>query len=190
MPLITCVINLTRVIDVLYKGKDHFTYVGEELKGLIKSLFIDPLSALLGLHDAWEIFKKGYKEIENEGLLSAAQKRDVHKARKEHQSAFTLIIYQCLDDVESEKVANQPLPKMHVRFFYIHLKALRRDENLELSEVMVPSVVEGEEKEGKTYKSRKKIRTKILMYYGCNHYREQTSNMLHDSAMCNRTSYS
>ncbi|KAI3678475.1 hypothetical protein L6452_37769 [Arctium lappa] len=44
IPLITCVINLTRVIDVLYKGKDHFTYVGEELKGHIKSLFVDAMS--------------------------------------------------------------------------------------------------------------------------------------------------
>ncbi|KAJ9565412.1 hypothetical protein OSB04_001378 [Centaurea solstitialis] len=40
MPLITCVINLARVIDVIYQDKDHFTYVGEEMKSHIRSLFV------------------------------------------------------------------------------------------------------------------------------------------------------
>lgn len=36
----TCMINLTRVIDVLYKHKDHFTDVSEELKDHIRSIFV------------------------------------------------------------------------------------------------------------------------------------------------------
>ncbi|KAK1437051.1 hypothetical protein QVD17_02836 [Tagetes erecta] len=44
MPLITRVINLARVMDVLYKRKDSFTHVGEELIGHIKSLVIHSMS--------------------------------------------------------------------------------------------------------------------------------------------------
>lgn len=40
MPLIIRVINLARVMDVLYKTKDGFTHVGEEVIGHIKSLLI------------------------------------------------------------------------------------------------------------------------------------------------------
>nr|XP_043635533.1 beta-caryophyllene synthase-like [Erigeron canadensis] len=40
MPIIIRVINLTRVMDVLYKTKDSFTNVGEELINHIKSLLI------------------------------------------------------------------------------------------------------------------------------------------------------
>ncbi|KAI3706246.1 hypothetical protein L6452_23857 [Arctium lappa] len=44
MPLIMRVINLTRVMDVLYKNKDNFTHVGEEVIGHIKSLLVHDIS--------------------------------------------------------------------------------------------------------------------------------------------------
>nr|BAN81914.1 beta-caryophyllene synthase [Artemisia absinthium] len=43
MPLMMRVINLARVMDVLYKNKDGFTNVGEELKDHIKSLLVHPI---------------------------------------------------------------------------------------------------------------------------------------------------
>nr|UNI81645.1 terpene synthase 2 [Stevia rebaudiana] len=44
MPLVIRVINLARVMDVLYKRKDNFTHVGEELIGHIKSLIIHDMN--------------------------------------------------------------------------------------------------------------------------------------------------
>nr|KAJ0198711.1 hypothetical protein LSAT_V11C600320860 [Lactuca sativa] len=44
MPLLTRVINLARVINVLYENKNHFTNVGEELIEIIKSLFVHDMS--------------------------------------------------------------------------------------------------------------------------------------------------
>lgn len=44
MTLIMRVINLARVMDVLYKYKDSFTHVGEELINHIKSLLVHPIS--------------------------------------------------------------------------------------------------------------------------------------------------
>ncbi|KAL8250840.1 hypothetical protein R6Q59_034533 [Mikania micrantha] len=41
MPVIMRVINLARAMDVLYKDKDHFTHVDEELINHIKSLVLD-----------------------------------------------------------------------------------------------------------------------------------------------------
>ncbi|KAL7618016.1 hypothetical protein Lser_V15G00172 [Lactuca serriola] len=43
MHVIMRVINLARVMDVLYKNKDHFTHVGEELISHIKSLVVDAI---------------------------------------------------------------------------------------------------------------------------------------------------
>nr|QJB23281.1 sesquiterpene synthase 1 [Atractylodes lancea] len=43
MPVIMRVINLARAMDVLYKNKDHFTHVGEELINHIKSLVVDAI---------------------------------------------------------------------------------------------------------------------------------------------------
>lgn len=40
-PIVMRVINLARAMDVLYKNKDHYTHVGEELINHIKSLVID-----------------------------------------------------------------------------------------------------------------------------------------------------
>ncbi|KAK9066882.1 hypothetical protein SSX86_014205 [Deinandra increscens subsp. villosa] len=43
MPIIMRVINLARAMDVLYKNKDHFKYVSEELINHIKSLVVDAI---------------------------------------------------------------------------------------------------------------------------------------------------
>nr|GEU74204.1 beta-caryophyllene synthase-like [Tanacetum cinerariifolium] len=43
MPIIMRVINLTRVMDVLYKHKDSFTHVREEVIDHIKSLLVRPI---------------------------------------------------------------------------------------------------------------------------------------------------
>ncbi|KAM0001680.1 putative alpha-isocomene synthase [Helianthus debilis subsp. tardiflorus] len=40
-PVIMLVLNLARAMDVLYKNKDHFTHVGEELINHINSLLVD-----------------------------------------------------------------------------------------------------------------------------------------------------
>ncbi|KAI3726506.1 hypothetical protein L1987_66303 [Smallanthus sonchifolius] len=44
MPVIMRVVNLARAMDVLYKNKDHFTHVGEELINHIKSLVVDAIT--------------------------------------------------------------------------------------------------------------------------------------------------
>nr|XP_043637381.1 alpha-isocomene synthase-like [Erigeron canadensis] len=44
LPIIMLVINLARVMDVLYKNKDHFTYVGHELMNHIKCLLVDAIA--------------------------------------------------------------------------------------------------------------------------------------------------
>nr|KAJ0227059.1 hypothetical protein LSAT_V11C100005730 [Lactuca sativa] len=41
MPIIMRVISLACLMDVLYKNKDHFTHVGEELINHINSLVVD-----------------------------------------------------------------------------------------------------------------------------------------------------
>ncbi|KAK9066880.1 hypothetical protein SSX86_014203 [Deinandra increscens subsp. villosa] len=43
MPVIMRVINLARVMDVLYKNTDHFTHVDDELINHIKSLVVDAI---------------------------------------------------------------------------------------------------------------------------------------------------
>ncbi|KAA8526917.1 hypothetical protein F0562_008854 [Nyssa sinensis] len=43
IPLLTRVINLARVIDVIYKGEDGYTHVGTEMKKYIASLLLDPV---------------------------------------------------------------------------------------------------------------------------------------------------
>lgn len=37
------IMNLARVMDLLYENKDHFTYVGEELINHVKSLLVDAI---------------------------------------------------------------------------------------------------------------------------------------------------
>ncbi|GJT66065.1 copia-type polyprotein [Tanacetum coccineum] len=68
------------------------------------------IKALLGLHDVWEIVKKGVEKVDDESSLSATQRVELQKARKKDQSALT-IIYQCLDDAMFEKVANATTSK-------------------------------------------------------------------------------
>ena len=59
---------------------------------------------------AWDIVKKGYEEIEDEGPLSAILKGELHKARKKDQSGFTLI-YQYLTGAIFEKFTNATTSK-------------------------------------------------------------------------------
>lgn len=44
MPVITRLVNLARVMDVLYKYDDTYTRVGEELKDNIKQCFVHSMS--------------------------------------------------------------------------------------------------------------------------------------------------
>ena len=44
MPVLTVILNLTRVIDFLYKEEDGYTHVGKDAKTGITSLLIDPIS--------------------------------------------------------------------------------------------------------------------------------------------------
>lgn len=43
MPLLTRILNFTRVSNVIYKGGDGYTHVGEVMKGRIAALLIDPV---------------------------------------------------------------------------------------------------------------------------------------------------
>ncbi|KAL6313952.1 hypothetical protein AAG906_011682 [Vitis piasezkii] len=43
MPLLTRVLNFSRVIDILYKDEDQYTLVGKLMKDLIASILIDPV---------------------------------------------------------------------------------------------------------------------------------------------------
>ncbi|KAL6269817.1 hypothetical protein ACE6H2_026728 [Prunus campanulata] len=42
-PVLMCVLNLTRVVDLLYKRGDDFTHVGKLMKDTVTSLYIDPV---------------------------------------------------------------------------------------------------------------------------------------------------
>lgn len=44
IPLIRCMIDMTRVMDALYKNQDSFTHVGEEFQHFIKSHFVHAMS--------------------------------------------------------------------------------------------------------------------------------------------------
>jgi hypothetical protein len=43
MPLLMRVLNLARVVDVIYKEGDAYTHVGKEMKYDVASLLIDPV---------------------------------------------------------------------------------------------------------------------------------------------------
>ncbi|XP_009346480.1 (-)-alpha-pinene synthase-like [Pyrus x bretschneideri] len=43
MPVLMRVLNLTRVVDLLYKGEDGYTHVGKVVKDIIAALFVDPV---------------------------------------------------------------------------------------------------------------------------------------------------
>nr|GEW90530.1 retrovirus-related Pol polyprotein from transposon TNT 1-94 [Tanacetum cinerariifolium] len=68
------------------------------------------MKALLGSHDVWEIVEEGVKKVDDEGSLSATQRVELQKERKNDQSALT-ITYQCLDDAMFEKDANETTSK-------------------------------------------------------------------------------
>ncbi|KAJ4821988.1 hypothetical protein Tsubulata_007541 [Turnera subulata] len=44
MPLLTRVLNFTRVMDLLYKEGDEYTHVGKVMKSCVTSLFINPVT--------------------------------------------------------------------------------------------------------------------------------------------------
>jgi len=41
MPLLERIVNLSRVMDVIYKEEDGYTHVGQAMKNNVASLFID-----------------------------------------------------------------------------------------------------------------------------------------------------
>ncbi|RHN65692.1 putative (-)-germacrene D synthase [Medicago truncatula] len=41
MPFLTCILNLSRLMDVVYNDKDNFTHPEGEMKTFIKSLLVD-----------------------------------------------------------------------------------------------------------------------------------------------------
>jgi len=43
MPFLTCILNLSRFMDVIYKDEDNFTRPGGEMKAFIKALIVDPV---------------------------------------------------------------------------------------------------------------------------------------------------
>ena len=43
VPVLNRVLNLTRVVDLLYKRGDAFTHVGKLMKDCIAAMFIDPV---------------------------------------------------------------------------------------------------------------------------------------------------
>ncbi|KAL6318337.1 hypothetical protein AAG906_039429 [Vitis piasezkii] len=43
VPILTGVLNLTRVVDIIYKENDEYTHVGKVMKDNIASLLIDPV---------------------------------------------------------------------------------------------------------------------------------------------------
>ena len=43
MPLLMCVLNLSRVMDVIYTGGDGYTHVGKVMKNNVASLLIHPI---------------------------------------------------------------------------------------------------------------------------------------------------
>ncbi|KAI7743350.1 hypothetical protein M8C21_003231 [Ambrosia artemisiifolia] len=44
MPLIMVGVNLTRLVEILYKDGDNFTHPGEQFKNIVKSLLVHPIS--------------------------------------------------------------------------------------------------------------------------------------------------
>lgn len=48
MPLLTCALYLSRVIDVVYKGQDGYIHVGKTTKDNVASLLIDLVNLFYG----------------------------------------------------------------------------------------------------------------------------------------------
>ncbi|GJV97636.1 retrovirus-related pol polyprotein from transposon TNT 1-94 [Tanacetum coccineum] len=79
------------------------------------------IKALLDLYDVWEIVEKGVEKVDDESSLSVAQRVELQKARKNDQSALTLI-YQCLNDAMFEKVKNATTSKEAGEFEKLHME--------------------------------------------------------------------
>ena len=43
MPLLMRCLNLTRVVDVIYKEGNNYTHIGKEMKDNVASVLIDPI---------------------------------------------------------------------------------------------------------------------------------------------------
>ena len=43
MPLLMHCLNLTQVVDVIYKEGDNYTHVGKEMKDNVASMLTDPI---------------------------------------------------------------------------------------------------------------------------------------------------
>lgn len=47
MPLLMCVLNLSRAIDVIYKNGDGYTRVGKEMRENVAAVLIHPVPTIL-----------------------------------------------------------------------------------------------------------------------------------------------
>ena len=63
------------------------------------------MKMLLRSQDAWDIVENGYSKLENEATFYATEKEVATKLKKKDQQALSLI-YQGLDDLVFENVAN------------------------------------------------------------------------------------